>query len=112
MRKLALLASALFISACTSSPTTVLDVSLAVTNPQFGDHDPVEWDSYRPEQYPVHGIDVSKWQGDIDWRTAKRGGVAFAFIKATEGGDHVDTRFSQYRQHGGRAGRPPAASIA
>jgi len=59
----------------------VLDVSLAVTNPQFGDHDPVEWDSYRPEQYPVHGIDVSKWQGDIDWRTAKRGGVAFAFIK-------------------------------
>lgn len=109
MRKLALLASALFISACTSSPTTVLDVSLAVTNPQFGDHDPVEWDSYRPEQYPVHGIDVSKWQGDIDWRTAKRGGVAFAFIKATEGGDHVDKRFSQYWQDAGRAGVPRGA---
>ena len=67
MRKLALFGLALALSACTSSPSTVLDVSLAVPNPQFGDHDPVEWDSYRPEQYPVHGIDVSHYQSYINW---------------------------------------------
>ena len=109
MRKFVLIALALLLTACNGGPPAVLDVSLAVTNPRFGDHDPVEWDSYRPEQYPVHGIDVSKWQGDIDWRTAKRGGVAFAFIKATEGGDHVDKSFQQYWQGAGRAGVPRGA---
>lgn len=47
------------------------------------------------KRYPIHGIDVSKWQGDIDWQAVKRSGVKFAFIKATEGGDHVDDRFEQ-----------------
>ncbi|MFC0283614.1 GH25 family lysozyme [Camelimonas abortus] len=44
---------------------------------------------------PVHGIDVSRWQGDIDWRAVRRAGATFAFIKATEGGDHVDPKFLQ-----------------
>ena len=109
MRKLLILAFASILTACTSSPSTVLDVSLAVTNPQFGDHDPVKWDSYRPEQYPVHGIDVSKWQGDINWKTAKRNGVAFAFIKATEGGDHLDRSFKQYWDDARNAGVPRGA---
>src|SRR4029079_13630990 len=38
---------------------------------------------------PVQGIDVSYWQGDIDWDKVRRAGVAFAYIKATEGGDVV-----------------------
>lgn len=42
---------------------------------------------------PIHGIDVSRWQGDIDWNRVRRAGATFAFIKATEGGDHVDPRF-------------------
>ncbi len=109
MRKLVIIALALIVTACTGGPTTVLDVSLAVTNPRFGDHDPVVWENLRPTQYPVHGIDVSKWQGDIDWRTAKRGGVAFAFIKATEGGDHTDKAFRQYWDGAGRAGVPRGA---
>lgn len=46
-------------------------------------------------KYPIHGVDVSKWQGQIDWRALKASGVKFAFIKATEGGDHVDERFAQ-----------------
>ena len=47
----------------------------------------------RPWQYPVHGIDVSKYQGDIDWHRVRASGIDFAFIKATEGGDHTDDRF-------------------
>jgi lysozyme len=44
---------------------------------------------------PVQGIDVSYWQGDIDWDKVRRAGVAFAYIKATEGGDVVDPKFLQ-----------------
>lgn len=47
----------------------------------------------RPHDYPIHGIDVSKFQGDIDWNAVASSGVKFAYIKATEGGDHLDERF-------------------
>ncbi|MER9652652.1 lysozyme, partial [Mesorhizobium sp. M0152] len=46
------------------------------------------------EKYPVRGIDVSHHQGRIDWRRVAADDVAFAVIKATEGGDHVDDAFS------------------
>src|SRR3989337_4160563 len=42
---------------------------------------------------PIQGIDVSYWQGDIDWDAAREAGVSFTFIKATEGGDHLDPKF-------------------
>ena len=44
---------------------------------------------------PVQGIDVSYWQGDIDWAKAREAGVRFTFIKATEGGDHLDSKFHE-----------------
>ena len=40
--------------------------------------------------YPIHGIDVSKYQGDIDWNAVANSGVKFVWIKATEGGDRAD----------------------
>ncbi len=43
--------------------------------------------------YPVRGIDVSEHQGEIDWRRVEQAGYDFAFIKATEGISHVDSRF-------------------
>ena len=43
--------------------------------------------------YPVRGIDVSHHQGPIDWRRVAHAGIAFAFLKATEGGTHVDEDF-------------------
>jgi lysozyme len=46
-----------------------------------------------PSGFGVHGIDISKYQGTIDWREVRRGGVSFAYIKATEGGDHHDETF-------------------
>jgi lysozyme len=45
------------------------------------------------KRHPLRGIDVSHHQGPIDWAAVSRDRVAFAFIKATEGGDHRDTRF-------------------
>ena len=48
-----------------------------------------------PHDFAIHGIDVSKYQGDIDWAQVKASGVKFAYIKATEGGDHTDAKFQQ-----------------
>jgi lysozyme len=42
----------------------------------------------------VQGVDVSHHQGAIDWRTLAADDIAFAYIKATEGADHVDARFA------------------
>ena len=51
-----------------------------------------------PHGYKVHGIDISHYQGDIDWKMLKqtRQGqfpVQFIFMKATEGGDFADDKF-------------------
>jgi len=40
----------------------------------------------------VVGIDVSHWQGVIDWPKVKASGVKFAFIKASEGISFVDPK--------------------
>lgn len=45
------------------------------------------------QNYAVHGIDVSRWQGQIDWSAVRAAGTRFAFLKATEGGDHIDPNF-------------------
>jgi lysozyme len=42
---------------------------------------------------PIQGIDVSYWQGNIDWNAARAAGIRFAYIKATEGGDFLDPKF-------------------
>jgi len=63
----------------------------------------------RAHKMPVQGIDVSQWQGDIDWDKVRRAGVDFAFIKATEGGDHLDHRFLQNWEAAKRAGVPRGA---
>ncbi|MEI9428839.1 glycoside hydrolase family 25 protein [Mesorhizobium sp. Cs1299R1N3] len=56
----------------------------------------VYFHTYSPNrgEYPVRGIDVSHHQGKIDWRRVAADDVAFAVIKATEGGDHVDNAFA------------------
>ena len=59
--------------------------------------------------YPVHGVDVSHHQRRIDWEKLRAEGYAFAFIKATEGGDYRDPLFAANWQAAGRAGVVRAA---
>lgn len=54
--------------------------------------------------YPVHGIDISRWQGEIDWASVKAAGTRFVFMKATEGGDHIDPMFLRNWEGARRAG--------
>lgn len=60
----------------------------------FGDRDPVDWGGRGPDAYPIHGVDLSRWQGQLDWAAARRAGTSFAWIKATEGADRVDPMFA------------------
>src|SRR5690606_5446683 len=51
-----------------------------------------------PGGYTIHGIDVSRYQQNINWQQVKKMEVkgvkiGFAFIKATEGRFHVDSKF-------------------
>jgi len=68
--------SALALAACSSS----LDLDMS---------------SPTPASYPIHGIDVSYYQGTIDWPEVRANGTTFAYIKATEGGDRVDNKFDE-----------------
>lgn len=45
------------------------------------------------KQYSVQGIDVSHYQGEIDWQKLQSQGIDFAYIKATEGSSWVDETF-------------------
>ena len=40
------------------------------------------------------GIDVSHFQGHVDWQAVKAAGCVFAFAKATEGAGEVDPQFA------------------
>ncbi len=47
------------------------------------------------EKYDVKGVDVSSYQGKIDWNVLADEGISFAFIKATEGSRYVDRYFAE-----------------
>lgn len=59
----------------------------------FRDAKPINFGPRSPRKLAVHGVDVSRWQGDIDWMRLRRQGANFAYIKATDGGDHLDPMF-------------------
>lgn len=57
-----------------------------------------------PREYPVRGIDVSHHQGAIGWRQLKASGIDFAYLKASEGGDHRDRTFAVNAQAAAQVG--------
>lgn len=48
----------------------------------------------------IWGIDVSHWQGLIDWQQVAEAGVGFAYVKATDGVGNID---EQFRRNAGGA---------
>ncbi|MCX7959401.1 MAG: GH25 family lysozyme, partial [Deltaproteobacteria bacterium] len=43
----------------------------------------------------VHGIDVSYYQGNIDWNKVAAEGHKFAFIRVSDGLNYIDSKFPQ-----------------
>lgn len=56
------------------------------------------------EKYPVRGVDVSAYQGDIDWDVLTKQNIRFAFIKATEGSSFVDPHFHDNYENAAKTG--------
>ena len=52
------------------------------------------------------GIDVSKWQGTIDWERVKAAGIEFAMLRAGFGRGNVDECFERNAQECTRLGIP------
>jgi lysozyme len=72
---------------------------------RFRDAKPINFGkASSPKNYAVHGVDVSRWQGDIDWQTLRSQGANFVYIKATDGGDHLDPMFRRNWREAGQAG--------
>jgi lysozyme len=58
----------------------------------------------RARDLPIQGIDVARYQGDIDYRAVRRAGVRFVYIKSTDGGDYVDPAFRENWNRAAEAG--------
>lgn len=52
-----------------------------------------DYETVRRNDYEVQGIDISHHQSDIDWDMVATQNVHFAFVKATEGITHNDSRY-------------------
>lgn len=120
MRRLAGLLLCLTLGACTSGSYNLADLAptstssaaahrVLVSYPRYGDNDPHLWRHTAPHTHPVHGTDVSKYQGSVDWEKARASGISFAFIKATEGGDRLDDHFHENWRATKAAGIPRSA---
>lgn len=54
----------------------------------------------------TRGIDVSEWQGTIDWKKVKKSDVDFAFIRLAYGKSYVDKKFDYNMKQATAAGVP------
>lgn len=84
---------------------TALELRVLQLESEAHTHDTTE----PPISIPGLGMDVSHWNGPIDWDKTKESGIEYAFIKATEGSSFVDSRFGENWGESKRAGVPRAA---
>lgn len=82
--------------ATTSGTNTTSDTS-AGTTPEAADQSVVS---------RLAGVDVSHYQGEVDWSTLLAGGVSFAFAKASDGINYTDPMWQTNQQNAESAGVP------
>ena len=61
------------------------------------------WPERAMAQRPV-GIDVSTWQGSIDWPSVKQSGISFAWARASDGTNYIDDTFANNEANAKAAG--------
>jgi lysozyme len=78
------------------SPRALLALTLTIIGcaPSAGAPEPLGDTSEAVKTCPrgptVRGVDVSYYQGHIDWPTARAAGIAFAFVRVSDGATFVD----------------------
>jgi lysozyme len=85
-------------------PATKSPTRAQIYGHRFRDAKPINFGSTSPRKLAVHGVDVSRWQGEIDWETLRSQGANFVYIKATDGGDHLDPMFKKNWRRAKEAG--------
>ncbi|UXN74375.1 GH25 family lysozyme [Devosia sp. A8/3-2] len=58
---------------------------------------------------PIQGIDVARYQENVDFRAAFGAGIHFVFMKATEGKDYIDPNFRVNWERARQSGMPRGA---
>lgn len=95
--------------------STLVALAACATDVQSEDFDDVEVDPLvagvfptvcgtRIADAPVRGIDISKWQGTIDWPAVKQSGISFAVARVSDGSTVKDQTFALNYQAMGAAG--------
>jgi len=54
----------------------------------------------------IPGVDVSKWQGMMDWQKCKAAGAKYAFVRATVGAGYKDEQFERNYKEIQKTGLP------
>ncbi|SMQ85929.1 lysozyme [Devosia lucknowensis] len=63
----------------------------------------------RARGMPIQGIDVARYQENVDFARARGAGIHFVFMKATEGKDYIDPNFRVNWERARDAGMPRGA---
>lgn len=58
------------------------------------------------EEGSIKGIDVSQWQGDINWQAVKNDGIEYAFIRLGYGSQKLDTYYQKNMKNANQVGLP------
>jgi lysozyme len=85
MKNSLLLSTLLLLASCVSEPLDRASDEVIGTTSEV---------RYCAEGARVEGIDVSRWQEDVDWEDVAASGKKFAIIRSTRGDDYVDPYFA------------------
>jgi GH25 family lysozyme M1 (1,4-beta-N-acetylmuramidase) len=88
---------------CTMVVGSLVALSMAGATASSAEAQPSRPRPFVPERI-VDGIDVSHWQGTINWTQVAGSGVRFAIMKATEGQTFNDPNYGTYRANANAAG--------
>ncbi len=97
MRKIALALVVIFISACNNQPQAEPDTEKNVADTVAAAPGDTTTVAVVEQTGPVLGIDVSHFQGKIDWQKIKDANIKYAYDKATQGMTYVDPEYKNNR---------------
>ena len=59
----------------------------------------------------TRGMDVSEWQGNIDWKQVKKSDIDFAFVRISYGLTHEDYTYDENMQNLPEYPRAPMCTV-
>jgi GH25 family lysozyme M1 (1,4-beta-N-acetylmuramidase) len=91
--------SSLYDAGLVYAPTGLVSIQAPGSTPA-----PTPTPTPKPTSTRLEGIDISHWQGTIDWTKVRAAGKKFAYIKASEHTSFVDDKYQTNRSRAKSAG--------